>query len=203
MDTCENPLALGVFCGFSAGPSERYVHAATALGAGLAARGHRLVYGAGGAGLMGAVARGAAGGGALILGVIPEFLRAKEMGDHLPPQQIVLTKDLLERKRVMIDRADAFVALPGGYGTLDEVLEVVSMAALGQDVGPLVLLDVDDDWWPLLDYVERLGRRGFVRDAGILRVARTPEQALDMVAEAAAAHVPVSAGDHQHAQAAR
>ncbi|MET9115255.1 TIGR00730 family Rossman fold protein [Streptomyces longwoodensis] len=203
MDTCENTLALGVFCGFSAGPSERYVRAATELGAGLAARGHRLVYGAGGAGLMGAVARGAAGGGAPILGVVPEFLRAREMGDHLPPQQIVLTKDLLERKRVMIDRADAFVALPGGYGTLDEVLEVVSMAALGLDVGPLVLLDVDDDWWPLLDHVERLGRRGFVRDAGLLRLARTPEQALDMVAEATAAHGPVRTGGHRAAQAAR
>ncbi|MFD0448806.1 LOG family protein [Streptomyces indonesiensis] len=150
---------------------------------------------------MGAVARGAAEGGAPILGVIPEFLRAKEMNDHLPPQQIVLTEDLLERKRVMIDRADAFVALPGGYGTLDEVLEVVSMAALGQDVGPLVLLDVDDDWLPLLNYVERLEKRGFVRDAGILRVARTPEQALDMVAPASAAALAL-AGDPQGKQAA-
>ncbi|MDW6057247.1 LOG family protein [Streptomyces sp. FXJ1.4098] len=108
---------------------------------------------------MGAVARGASGGGAPILGVIPEFLRAKEMGDDLPPQEIVLTGDLLERKRVMIDRSDAFIALPGGYGTLDEVLEVVSMAALGQDVGPIVLLDVDDDWRSLLDYVDGLERR--------------------------------------------
>ncbi|GAA2346335.1 TIGR00730 family Rossman fold protein [Streptomyces violaceusniger] len=201
MDTSESSLALGVFCGFSTGPSDRYVQAATVLGAGLAARGHRLVYGAGGSGLMGAVARGAAEGGAPILGVLPEFLRAKEMNDHLPPQQIVLTEDLLERKRVMIDRADAFVALPGGYGTLDEVLEVVSMAALGQDVGPLVLLDVDDDWLPLLNYVERLERRGFVRDAGILRVARTPEQALDMVAPASAGALAL-AGDPQGKQAA-
>ncbi|MBI0381945.1 LOG family protein [Streptomyces albiflaviniger] len=101
----------------------------------------------------------------------------------------------------MIDRADAFVALPGGYGTLDEVLEVVSMAALGQDVGPLVLLDVDDDWLPLLNYVERLERRGFVGGAGILRVARTPEQALDMVAPASAGALAL-AGDPQGKQAA-
>ncbi|USX53393.1 TIGR00730 family Rossman fold protein [Lentzea sp. HUAS12] len=186
MDISERPLSLGVFCGFASGPSARYAEAATALGAGLAARGHRLVYGAGGVGLMGAVARGASAGGAPILGVIPEFLRAKEMGDDLPPQEIVLTDDLLERKRVMIDRSDAFIALPGGYGTLDEVLEVVSMAALGQDVGPIVLLDVDDDWRSLIEYVEELGRRGFVRDASILRLAATPEQALDMVAPAGA-----------------
>ncbi|HEY2061284.1 MAG TPA: TIGR00730 family Rossman fold protein [Amycolatopsis sp.] len=186
MDTSESSLSLGVFCGFSPGPSPRYAQIATALGAGLAARGHRLVYGAGGVGLMGAVARGASAGGAPILGVIPEFLRAKEMGDDLPPQEIVLTSDLLERKRVMIDRSDAFIALPGGYGTLDEVLEVVSMAALGKDVGPIVLLDVDDDWRPLLDYVEGLGRRGFVRDAGILRLAGTPEEALDLAAPAGA-----------------
>jgi uncharacterized protein (TIGR00730 family) len=184
MDTSERPRSVGVFCGFSPGPSARYAQVAAELGAGLAARGHRLVYGAGGVGLMGAVARAAAKGGAPILGVIPEFLRAKEMGDNLPPQEIVLTNDLLERKRVMIDRSDAFIALPGGYGTLDEVLEVVSMAALGQHVGPIVLLDVDDDWRPLLDYVHGLGRRGFVRDAGILRVASTAEQALDMAAPA-------------------
>jgi uncharacterized protein (TIGR00730 family) len=186
MDTSENSLSLGVFCGFAPGPSARYAEVATELGAGLAARGHRLVYGAGGLGLMGAVARGASAGGARILGVIPEFLRAKEMGDELPPQEVVLTSDLLERKRVMIDRSDAFVALPGGYGTLDEVLEVVSMAALGQDVGPIVLLDVDDDWRPLLDHVNRLHQRGFVRDASILRVARSPEEALDMVTPAGA-----------------
>ncbi|GAA0635954.1 TIGR00730 family Rossman fold protein [Kutzneria viridogrisea] len=186
MDTSESSQSIGVFCGFAPGPSARYAEVATALGAGLAVRGHRLVYGAGGLGLMGAVARGASAGGAPILGVIPEFLRAKEMGDDLPPQEIVLTSDLLERKRVMIDRSDAFIALPGGYGTLDEVFEVVSMAALGQDVGPIVLLDVDDDWRSLLDYVDGLERRGFVRDAGILRVATTPEQALDLVAPAGA-----------------
>jgi uncharacterized protein (TIGR00730 family) len=187
MDTSERSLSIGVYCGAAPGPSVRYAQVAAALGTELAARGHRLVYGAGGIGLMGEVARAAADGGAPVLGVIPTFLREREMGDDLPPQEIVLTTDLLERKRVMIDRADAFIALPGGYGTLDEILEVVSMAALDQPVGPLVLLDVDDDWRPLRQLVEQFLHRGFVRDAGLLRVAYSPEEALDMVA-------PVRAG---------
>jgi uncharacterized protein (TIGR00730 family) len=181
MDTSEHPLSIGVFCGASPGNSPRYTETATALGTRIAARGHRLVYGAGGVGMMGAVARAAVAGGAPVLGVIPEFLRSREMGDDLPPQEIVLTADLLERKRIMIDSADAFIALPGGYGTLDEILEVVSMAALGQRVGPLVLVDVDADWDPLLQVVEGLRRRGFLRDAGLVRVAADPDEALDLV----------------------
>lgn len=181
MDTSEHPLSLGVFCGASPGHSPRYAETASALGGLIAARGHRLVYGAGGIGLMGEVARAAAGG-APVLGVIPEFLRSREMGDDLPPQEIVLTADLLERKRIMIDSSDAFIALPGGYGTLDEILEVVSTAALGQRVGPLVLVDVDADWDPLLRVVDGLVRRGFVRDAAPVRVASDPYEALDMIA---------------------
>ncbi|MGW7402386.1 LOG family protein [Streptomyces sp. NPDC054833] len=184
MDTSEHPLSIGVFCGASAGRSPRYAEVAAELGTRIAARGHRLVYGAGGVGMMGEVARAAAAGGAPILGVIPEFLRTREMGDELPPQELVLTTDLLERKRIMIDSADAFVALPGGYGTLDEILEVVSMAALGQRVGPLVLVDVDGDWDPLRRLVEGLLRRGFVRDAELVRVATDPDEALDLVAAA-------------------
>lgn len=182
MDTSEHPLSIGVFCGASPGPSPRYARTASALGGLIAARGHRLVYGAGGIGLMGEVARAAAAGGAPVLGVIPEFLRTREMGDDLPPQEIVLTADLLERKRIMIDSSDAFIALPGGYGTLDEILEVVSMAALGQRVGPLVLVDVDADWDPLLRVVDGLLRRGFVRDAAPVRIASDPYEALDMIA---------------------
>ncbi|SFT31403.1 TIGR00730 family Rossman fold protein [Streptomyces sp. ok210] len=181
MDTSEHSLSIAVFCGASDGHSPRYAATADDLGTRIAAGGHRLVYGAGGVGTMGAVARAAATGGAPILGVIPEFLRTREMGDDLPPQDIVLTADLLERKRVMIDSADAFIALPGGYGTLDEILEVVSMAALGQHVGPLVLVDVDCDWDPLLRVVDGLLQRGFIRDAGLIRIAADPREALDMV----------------------
>ncbi|MBB5938989.1 LOG family protein [Streptomyces zagrosensis] len=173
-------VSLCVFCGVSGGRTPRYARAADELGELIARRGHRLVYGAGGIGLMGALAHGAARHRGDILGVIPKFLRAREMGDELPRQQVWLTEDLLERKRVMIDRSDAFIALPGGYGTLDEVLEVISMAALGLPVGPLVLVDVDDDWRVFTTLVEDLFRRDFTRRTDLFQRAATPAEALDL-----------------------
>ena len=127
---------------------------------------------------------------AKILGVIPEFLRAREMTDDLPRQELVLTRDLLDRKRIMIEAADAFVALPGGYGTVDEVVEVLSMAALGLDVGPLVLIDVAGDWDPFLSMVEGLSDRGFVRRTGLCHVVGRAAEALDLVEALAAPVVP-------------
>ncbi|MGI5506243.1 TIGR00730 family Rossman fold protein [Lentzea sp. CA-135723] len=181
MDTSSRSLALGVFCGIANGPSAAYAETAAALGVELATRGHSLVYGAGGIGLMGAVANGVASAGGAITGVIPRFLRERETGDHLPPQEIVLTEDLLERKRVMIERSDAFIALPGGYGTLDEVVEVISMAALGADVGPVVLVDVNDDWRTFRVLVDDLHARGFTRRNDLYHVVGSVSEALDLV----------------------
>ncbi|AGL14990.1 amidase [Actinoplanes sp. N902-109] len=170
-----------MFCGIAAGPSARYAQVATEVGHTLAARGHDLVYGAGGVGLMGAVARGARAGGSRITGVIPAFLRDREIGDELPEQTVLLVDDLLERKRLMIGRADAFLALPGGYGTLDEVLEVVSMAALGLPVGPLVLVDVADDWTLFQAMVDEIQDRGFARRTPLYHRAGSADEALDIV----------------------
>ncbi|GGP76061.1 LOG family protein [Saccharothrix coeruleofusca] len=192
MDTSSPRYALCVFCGFSTGNSPRYQQVATELGQLLADRRHQLVYGAGGVGLMGAVARGAADRGGEILGVIPHFLRSREAGHHLPPQTVVLTDDLLDRKRIMIERADAFIALPGGYGTLDEVLEVVSMTALGLDVGPLVLVDVANDWATLRDLVRDLLGRGFARRHDLFHVVGSAEEALDAVESLLAPAVAVN-----------
>lgn len=171
-------LSVCVFCGFSPGAGTRYVESARNLGALLGERGHRLVYGAGTGGLMGAVATGAADRGAPITGLVPDFLRLREQADELPGQRLVLTGDLLERKRGMIDRADAFVALPGGYGTLDEVLEVISMKALGILDAPLVLVDVDGAWTPFVALIDSLHERGFLRDPRVFTVAADPAEAL-------------------------
>ncbi|QUH04092.1 TIGR00730 family Rossman fold protein [Saccharopolyspora erythraea] len=183
-------LSVGVFCGASTGNSPRYLDVGGDLGRLLAERGHRLVYGAGGVGVMGAVARSTAAGGGHILGVIPEFLRAREMTDDLPSQELVLTGDLFDRKRMMIGGADAFIALPGGYGTVDEVVEVLSMAALGLDVGPLVLIDVAGDWDPFLDMVDGLARRGFARRTDLCHVVGGAAEALDLVEALTVAVVP-------------
>ncbi|GAA2808635.1 TIGR00730 family Rossman fold protein [Saccharopolyspora taberi] len=174
-------LSVGVFCGASKGNSPDYLDIGHELGRMLGVRGHRLVYGAGGIGVMGAVARGVAAEGGRILGVIPEFLRSREMSDELPSQELVLTRDLLDRKRRMIDGADAFIALPGGYGTVDEVVEVLSMAALGLDVGPLVLIDVAGDWDPFLALVEGMAERGFVRRTDLCHVVDRASEAVDLV----------------------
>jgi len=174
-------LSIGVFCGSCPGNEPEHLDAGARLGRLLAERGHRLVYGAGGVGVMGAVARGAAAGGGEILGVIPEFLRAREMADDLPGQQLVLTGDLLERKRVMLGAADGFVALPGGFGTLDEVVEVLSTAAIGLPVGPLALVDVGGEWAPFLAGVNGLARRGFVRRVDLCHLVGGPAAALELV----------------------
>ena len=120
-------LSVAVFCGARAGRTPRVMECAGEVGALLGARGHRLVYGAGGVGVMGAVARAAQRHGAPVTGVIPRFLRELERDDVAPEQELIVTDDMFERKQVMFARADAFLALPGGYGTLDEVIEAVSL----------------------------------------------------------------------------
>ncbi|MFJ4321077.1 TIGR00730 family Rossman fold protein [Streptomyces lavendulae] len=154
---------MAVFCGSRPGVSPRVAQCAEAVGALLGARGHRLVYGAGGVGVMGSVARAAAQRHAPITGVIPGFLRELERDDEAPEQELVVTEDMFSRKREMFARADAFLALPGGYGTLDEVIEVVSLNYLGQRPRPLVLLDVDAFWTPLLRAVTAVQECGFTR----------------------------------------
>lgn len=159
-----NGLSIAVFGGARPGRSPRVIQCAEEMGALLATRGHRLVYGAGGVGVMGAVARAAVRHGGHVTGVIPHFLRELERDDMLPEQELIITKDMFERKQKMFAEADAFLALPGGYGTLDEVIETVSLNYLEQNPRPLVLLDVDEFWTPLLCTLSALQERGFTRD---------------------------------------
>ncbi len=131
-----------VYCGSRAGSNPRYTVVARELGAWIAAEGHTLVYGGGGVGLMDAVATGALMQGGSVIGVIPQFLiDAEELKPELVDVRV--TQTMAERKTMMIELSDAFVALPGGPGTVEEISEVMSQCKLGRFDGPCVLFNVD------------------------------------------------------------
>jgi uncharacterized protein (TIGR00730 family) len=160
-----------VFCGASAGVDARYVAAARAVGEGLARRGIGLVYGGGRVGLMGAVAEAALSAGGDVIGVIPQGLVDRELA-HPGLSELLVVDTLHERKAAMAERADAFVALPGGLGTLEELAEVVSWAQLELHTKPIGLLDVGDYWDLLLAWLDMAVAEGFVAPAHRRLVAR-------------------------------
>jgi uncharacterized protein (TIGR00730 family) len=168
----------------------RYVEVAAEVGAELARRGHVLVSGGGGVSAMGAVARAARAGGAKTIGVIPRGLIGVEVADD-DVDELVVTENMRERKGEMDRRSDAFLALPGGLGTLEELFEVWVARSLGMCPKPVVVLDPDDAYEPLRALVDRLMERGFVRPAALeaVRWATTPNEALDL-AEQPAEPVP-------------
>ena len=178
-----SPLSICVFCGARPGAGPGPAEIAAELGALIGQRGHNLVYGAGGVGLMREVARTAQANGAHVTGVVPAFLYELERVRQAVAHDLVVTDDMFERKRRMIAKADAFIALPGGYGTLDEVLEVVSLAYLGQCRKPLALVDVDGAWDSLLELFGEVSRRGFTAPDvdGLYRVASCAADAIDFV----------------------
>jgi cytokinin riboside 5'-monophosphate phosphoribohydrolase len=138
------------------------VDAARALGTALAERGDVLVWGGAGVGLMGELARAARAAGGRTVGVIPEALLAVEIADH-EADELLITPDMGARKAAMAGRADAFVALPGGFGTLEELLEQLTLRLLRQHDKPIVLVDVDGYWAPLLALFEHLYERRMAR----------------------------------------
>jgi hypothetical protein len=156
------PRHVCVYCSSSAAVDDAHVAAARALGAALAERGDVLVWGGAMVGLMGEVARAVRLGGGHTIGVIPESLLAVEIADHAA-DELVVTSDMLSRKAEMAARADAFVALPGGFGTLEELLEQLTARLLGFHDKPIVLVDVDGFWQPLLALFEHLYRERFAR----------------------------------------
>ncbi len=156
------PRHVCVYCSSSAAVDHAHVQVARDLGAALAARGDVLVWGGATVGLMGEVARAARAGGGRTIGVIPESLRAIEIADHAA-DELVVTPDMLTRKAEMARRADAFVALPGGFGTLEELLEQLTGRLLGFHDKPIVLADVDGFWQPLLGLFEHLYGQRFAR----------------------------------------
>jgi len=172
-----------VFCGSRDGNDPAYREAAVAIGTEIAARGLTLVFGGGRVGLMGAVAGAALDAGGTVVGVIPEALYAKELA-HVGVTDLRVVGTMHERKAAMADLADGFVALPGGFGTLEEFFEVVTWAQLGFHPKPCLLLDVHGYWDPLLALADEAVAAGFVepghRDL-ILR-AQDPGEALDLMA---------------------
>src|SRR5688572_16276008 len=151
-----------VYCSSSAAVDRAHVTVAGELGAALAERGEVLVWGGATVGLMGEVARAARAAGGVTIGVIPESLQAVEIADPAA-DELVVTPDMLTRKAELAKRADAFVALPGGFGTLEELLEQLTARLLGFHDKPIVLADVDGFWQPLLALFEHLYRERFAR----------------------------------------
>ena len=179
-----------VYCGSAQGHSPRHAETARAVGAALAERQVGLVYGGGAAGLMGTVARAVKGGGGRVIGVIPDFLIAKE-GTSLAIDERIVVPDMHTRKRIMFERADAFVALPGGIGTLEELVEMLTWVQLGRHSKPVLIANVDGFWDPLLALLEHMTAEGFLSTAFVVRylVARRVEEILPML-EAAAPPAP-------------
>ncbi|HEX3907329.1 MAG TPA: TIGR00730 family Rossman fold protein [Mycobacteriales bacterium] len=151
-----------VFCASSLDIPSRYVDLATRVGTELARRGHELVSGGGKVSCMGAVARAARAGGAYTVGVIPEALVLLEVADD-DADELIVTPDMRSRKGEMDARADAFLVLPGGLGTLEEMLEIWVSAVLSMHRKPIVVLDPDGVFDPLREQIERLVELGFVR----------------------------------------
>ena len=151
--------SVGLFCGSSAGSDPRWAEAAEALGRTLAAEDLRLVYGGGAVGLMGACAKAAIGAGGRVLGVIPEFLRLPEVAYEAA--ELVVTPSMHERKARMFQEADAFVVMPGGIGTLEEAIELLSWSRLELHKKPVVFLDIAGFWRPLFDLIDHTVRQGF------------------------------------------
>jgi uncharacterized protein (TIGR00730 family) len=174
---------VAVFCGSSAGNRPAYAEAARALGRALAGRGIGLVYGGGRVGLMGVVADTVLQAGGEAIGVIPEPLLRREVG-HVGLSELVVVDSMHARKARMADLSDAFVALPGGFGTLEELLEVITWSQLGIHPKACALLDVAGFFDPLLRMFDHAVEEGFVRPAhrSLVVVERDPERLLDRLA---------------------
>ena len=177
--------AVCVFCGSSAPADPRYRDAARALGALIARRNVTLVYGGGSTGLMGELADAILAQDGRVIGVIPAGLFAREAG-HTGLTELREVTSMHERKKLMYDLSDAFVALPGGLGTLEELAEVTTWSQLGLHSKPVALLNVGGFWDPLLAQLDLMTRTGLLTPAGrdLIRQARSAEQALSILSSA-------------------
>jgi uncharacterized protein (TIGR00730 family) len=155
--------ALCVYCGSSPGTDPAFVETARTFGKILAENEIRLVYGGGSTGLMGALASAVLDHGGEVTGIIPEFLTKRERPrprEHA--QELIVTRDMHERKRKMFDMADAFVALPGGIGTLEELVEQLTWLQLGRHKKPVLLANINGFWGPLIELIDHMQGLGFI-----------------------------------------
>jgi uncharacterized protein (TIGR00730 family) len=166
-----------VYCGSGPGTNPLFIQAAIAFGKVLAENGIRLVYGGGSIGLMGAVATSVLDHGGIVTGIIPDFLTTRENALKRV-QEMVVTPDMHERKRLMFERSDAFVALPGGIGTLEELVEQLTWQQLGRHSKPILLANIDGFWEPLLALFGHMRATEFIRPSlavNILKAERVED----------------------------
>ena len=195
MNKRENPSKIRkicVYCGSGPGTDPAFVKAARAFGAILAKNGLGLVYGGGGDGMMGEIARAVLDHGGRVTGIIPEFLMSREHA--LRSHDLVVTRDMHERKQKMFELADAFVALPGGVGTLEELVEQITWVQLGRHRKPVLIANIENFWEPLRALLEHMRQLEFIRgDLSFdLLVADTVDDILPML-RAAVEAVPEAA----------
>ncbi|WP_341703448.1 TIGR00730 family Rossman fold protein [Ferrovibrio sp.] len=184
-----------VYCGSSLGESQVYTAQAQILGRLLAENGMRLVYGGGRIGLMGVVAEAALAAGGEVVGIIPGHLHDWEVG-HTGLTELHVVDSMHTRKRMMVEMSDAFVALPGGLGTLDEFFEIVTWRQLKLHDKPVILLNTEDYWHPLLALIDTVVERGFARRAstGLYAVVDDAAAALDLLRSQPASDRPAATG---------
>jgi len=154
---------LCVYCGSGPGRNPAYMAAAKVLGNAMADQGIGLVYGGGSLGLMGEVARSVIAGGGHVVGIIPEFLVNKERM-LTEVNELIVTASMHERKMTMFERSDGFAALPGGLGTLEELVEISTWAQLDRHAKPIILCDIDNYWAPLITLVDHMRQEKFIRE---------------------------------------
>jgi len=179
----KNTTSICVFCGSSPGRDPKHMALATATGKAIAARGYRLVYGGGGVGLMGATARAVHEAGGKVLGIIPEFLL--EVEKTLPEVEHVFVPNMHIRKITMYEESDGFIVLPGGIGTLEEAVEILSWMRLNLHAKPVVFLDNTDYWKPFMEGIAHIIEEGFTPESFTedLLSTNTPKAALDKIEE--------------------
>jgi uncharacterized protein (TIGR00730 family) len=171
-----------VYCGSGQGADPVFTAAARLLGQMMAKAGIRLVYGGGRIGLMGEVARSVLDAGGMVTGIIPQFLKAREVM-LADAQELHVVEDMHARKKLMFEKADAFIALPGGIGTLEELVEQLTWAQLGRHEKPILIANINGFWRPLLSLLAHMRESGFVRPGLEVKylVAERIEDALEML----------------------
>jgi uncharacterized protein (TIGR00730 family) len=172
---------LCVYCGSGPGRNPAYMQAAKALGEAMANTGIGLVYGGGGSGLMGEVARGVLAAGGHVTGIIPEFLvRRENMLEGV--NELIVTTTMHERKTAMFEQSTGFVALPGGVGTLEELSEILTWAQLGQHAKPVIVCNIEGYWGPLMVLLNHMRDETFIRQGMevLVDVAKTAEDVIPL-----------------------
>jgi uncharacterized protein (TIGR00730 family) len=184
-----------VYCGSSPGRSGVYMKAGHTLGRSIAEAGLRLVYGGGTKGIMGAVADSAMRAGGKVTGIIPRFLVNREATEPALGKldELVITEDMHQRKHTMFEKSDAFVALPGGIGTVEEIVEIMTWAQLGHHRKPIVFANIEGFWDPMMSLIDHMRAEGFIHTSHLVRplvISRAEAVVAALLTEGASVDAP-------------